>query len=55
MNISIVNDSIVEKYEHFKVKLMTYAPKVDISRPTAEVRIYSDEGKNSAMYCSDCI
>ena len=54
VNITIINDDIVEKYEHFEIKLMTYAPKVNINRPRATVRIVSNESKNPAMYCSDC-
>ena len=54
MNITIINDDIVEKYEHFEVKLMTDAPKVELSRPNGIVGIYSNESKNPAMYCSDC-
>ena len=50
MNITIINDDIVEKYEYFEVKLMTDAPKVELSRPNGRVRIYSDESKNPAMY-----
>ena len=49
MNITIINDDIVEKFEYFEVKLMTNAPKVELSRPNGTVRIYSDESKNPAM------
>ena len=55
MNITIINDDIVEKFEYFEVKLMTDAPKVELSRPNGTVRINSDESKNRAMYCSDCV
>ena len=54
MNITIINDDIVEKQEHFEVKVMTDSPKVNISRPRATVHIFSDESKNPAMCCSDC-
>ena len=49
VNITIINDDIVEKYEYFEVKLATDAPRVNLSRPNGEVRIYSDESKDSAM------
>ena len=54
MNITIINDTIVERYEYFKVKVMTDTPKVDINRLSGRVRIYSNESKNPVMYCSDC-
>ena len=53
MNITIINDDIVEKYEHFEVKLMTDAPKVELSQTNGTVRIFSDESKNPAMCCND--
>ena len=49
MNITIINDDIVEKFEYFEVKLMTDAPKVELSQPNGRVRITSDESKNPAM------
>ena len=54
VNITIIDDLIVEKYEYFEVKLATDAPRVNLSQPNATVRIYSNESKNSAMYCNDC-
>ena len=54
MNITIINDTIVEKYEHFEVNLMTDSPNVELSRANGIVRIFSDESKNPAMHCSDC-
>lgn len=49
MNITIIDDLIVEKVEHFQVMLNISTADVELNPMIGRVQIYSDESKNSVV------